>query len=299
MLSCRKTDDFLVEKVKMKKAILAVLSATLLLTTAQGVHAEDQKVLAIIDTAVNSDKLPSVIYEACITKSGCSNGQKFMEGKGAASAPWPKDLNSPTYHGDSMVKSALAVNPNVKILFVRYAEVTATGNSMNTPEMLAAAIDWVSKNADKYSVDAVSISQSSISANNLARCVADTPTINAIAALNAKNIPTFAATGNDGSLTQIGFPACISGVTAIGSIASDSAFEKVTNRGPGIDGVSIGKTAITKYNGSPIDVFGTSVANVKSAAAFLNQSNYATFNDYLASLSKVNIGGVSYTKMLK
>ncbi len=281
----------------MKKALLAVLSATLLITTTQTVHAEDQKVLAIIDTAVDSNKLSSVIYEACITSSkttGCPNGQTFMEGKGAASAPWPTSLNSPTYHGDSMVKSALVANPNVKILFVRYSDVSKLGNSINTAEALVKAIAWVSDNADKYSVDAVSISQSSISSGNLAKCTSDTKTINAIASLNSKNIPTFVATGNDGSLTQIGFPSCIPGVTAIAALANESTFEKASNRGPGVDGVAIGKTSITKYNGSAVDIYGTSAATVKSASSYLGNNAYTNFTQYLGSLGKVLVAGVSY-----
>jgi hypothetical protein len=282
---------------KMKKAILAVLSGLLLVSTTQAVHAEDQKVLAIIDTAIDSSKFPAVIYEACFTTStttGCPNKQTFMEGKGAASATWPKDLNSPTYHGDSMVKSALTVNPNVKILFVRYSDVSQLGNSLNTPEALVKAIDWVSKNADKYSVDAVSISQSSISTTNLAKCTSDTQTINAIASLNAKNIPTFAATGNDGSLTQIGFPSCIPGITAIAALATDTAFEKLSNKGPGVDGVAIGKTSVTKYNGYAVDIYGTSPATVKSASSYLIKDNYTSFASYLGSLSKVSVAGISY-----
>lgn len=282
----------------MKKLVLSLLSVVMLLTTSQEVHAEDQKVLAIIDTAINSEKHPAVVYEACFTLSsstGCPNKTNFMEGKGSASAPWPTNLNSPTYHGDSMVKAALAVNPNIKIVFVRYSDVNASGNSVNSPEALVKAITWVSQNADKYSIDAVSISQSSISSGNLAKCSTDVVTKNAIESLNSKNIPTFASTGNDGSLTLIGFPSCIPGVTAVGALANLSAFEKASNRGPGIDTVAIGRTSITKYNGYPIDIYGTSAATVKSASLYVSTNTYTTFNQYLGSLSKVSIGNISYT----
>lgn len=282
---------------KMKKALLAVLSIALAFTALAPAQAEDQKVLAIIDTSIDSKKLPSVIYEACFTKApstGCPNGKTFMEGPGSASSPLPTNLNTLTYHGDWMVKAALVANPNVKILFVRYADVNSSGNPVFTQEALVKAIEWVANNADKYSVDAVSISQSSISTTNLARCTSDTVTINAISSLNSKNIPTFASTGNDGSLTQIGFPSCISGVTAIAALANESSFEKLSNRGPGVDGVAIGKTSITKYNGSPFDVYGTSPATVKSAASYLGNNTSQTFTGYLGSLRKILVSGVSY-----
>ena len=286
----------------MKKVILALSSVVLLIGTTQAVHAQDQRVLAIIDTAINSEKHPAVIYEACVTqptstgnsKTGCPNGKTFMEGKGSASAPWPTNLNSPTYHGDYMVKAALVANPDVKILFVRYSEVSSAGNSLNTQEALVKAIEWVANNATKYSVDAVSISQASISSGNLARCSTDNVTANAISSLNAKNIPTFAATGNDGSLTVIGYPSCIPGVTATAALVSESVFEKASNRGPGVDLTAIGKTRTTKYNGSPTDLFGTSAATVKSAATFIGKNSTTSFAEYLGSLSKAVVLGVSY-----
>ena len=253
--------------------------------------------LAIIDTAINSDKHPSVIYEACFTLSNstrCPNKTNFMEGKGSASAPWPTNMNTLTYHGDWMVKAAIVANPNIKIVFVRYADVSASGNSINSPEALVKAIAWVANNAEKYSIDAVSISQSSISSGNLAKCSTDIATKNAIESLIAKNIPTFAATGNDGSLTQIGFPSCIPGVTAVGALANESTFEKLSNRGPGIDAVAIGKTPITKYNGSPLDLYGTSAATVKSASLYVGSNTYSTFGQYLGSLNKVLVSNVSY-----
>jgi hypothetical protein len=287
---------------KMKKVILALSSVVLLIGTTQAVHAQDQRVLAIIDTAINSAKHPAVIYEACVTQptstgnstTGCPNGKTFMEGKGSASAPWPTNLNSPTYHGDYMVKAALVANPDVKILFVRYSEVSAAGNSLNTQEALVKAIEWVANNATKYSVDAVSISQASVSSGNLTRCSTDKVTTDAISSLNAKNIPTFAATGNDGSLTVIGYPSCIPGVTATAALVSESVFEKASNRGPGVDLTAIGKTRTTKYNGSSTELFGTSAATVKSAATFIGKNSTTSFAEYLGSLSKAVVLGVSY-----
>lgn len=278
----------------MKKTLLALLSATLLLTAISPAQAEDQKVLAIIDTAINSDKHPSVIYEACFTYSkstGCPNGQTFMEGKGSASAPWSLLINNATYHGDAMVKAALVANPNVKIVFIRFYDVTSLGNSSAQADSLVRAIDWVSKNADKYSIDAVSISQSNI--KNPALCT-NTTTLNAVSFMNTKNIPTFASTGNEGSKTVVGFPACVSGVIGVGALSSQSdggviVGETATNRGPGLDVVALGKIAITKYNGSPTDLAGSSGANVVSAATYIKKNTYSTSLEYINSLPKQSI----------
>jgi hypothetical protein len=289
----------------MKKAILAVLSAILVITTVQPVQANDQRVLAIIDTAINSNNFPQIIHEVCFTtvkskivsqNMSCPNGELFMEGKGAASAPWPASINSPTYHGDAMVKSALTVNPNLKIVFIRFNDVTSLGNSRGDARALALAFDWVSKNASKYSIDALSVSQSSVSAGNLALCSTDTVTINAVASLNANNIPVFAATGNDRRKDVVGFPSCVNGVIGVGALGSATQLEAVTNSGPGLDMVSSGRVSITKYNGTATDTSGSSVATAVSAASYVNRNTFKTFGEYLASLSKILIGNTSYIR---
>jgi hypothetical protein len=297
----------------MKKTILAVLSAAMLFSVASPAQAEDQKVLAIIDTAINSDNFPSVIYEACFTASkpsGCSNGNLFMEGKGAGKSPVPASLNSTTYHGDSMVKAALASNPNLKIVFVRVSDVSANGNGAIFAKSLISAIEWVSNNADKHSIDAVSISLSGVSnsvdvANASVKATAFSPNctntnvINAVSSLSSKNVPTFAATGNNGSKTVIGFPACIPGVIGVGALSNqtdgaDKLGETATNRGPGLDVVSNGAINITKYNGSPMTLSGSSGANVVTASTYLNKNTYATFAEYVEKLSKVSVKFLDY-----
>jgi hypothetical protein len=289
----------------MKKALLAILSALLVITTVQPVQANDERVLAIIDSAINSNNFPQIIHEVCFTtvkskivsqNMSCPNGELFMEGKGAASAPWPTSINNATYHGDSMVKSALTVNPNLKIVFIRFNDVTSLGNSRGDARALALAFDWVSKNAAKYSIDALSVSQSSVSAGNLALCSKDTVTINAVASLTASNVPVFVAVGNDRRRDVVGFPSCVSGVIGVGALGNATQLEGLTNTGPGLDMVAPGKVRITKYNGSPTDTAGSSVATAVSAASYVNRNTFKTFEEYLASLSKIVIGSVSYIR---
>ena len=289
----------------MKKTLLALLSATLLFSVITPAQAEDQKVLAIIDSAINSNNFPSIIYEACFTtvkskvvsqNMSCPNGELFMEGKGSASAPWPSAVNNATYHGDSMVKAALTVNPELKIVFVRFNDVTSIGNSRGDAKALAQAIDWVSKNASKYSIDALSISQSSVSAGNLALCSTDTVTINAVSSLTSSNIPVFVATGNDKRRDVVGFPSCVNGVTGVGALGSATQLEAATNTGPGLDMVAPGKVRITKYNGSPMDTAGSSVATVVSAASYVNRNTFKTFVEYLNALPKILIGTATYIR---
>jgi hypothetical protein len=293
----------------MKKTLLALLSAVLLITVVQPAQAEDQKVLAIIDSAINSNNFPSIIQEACFTANDsfalnvggsvlCPNGSTFMEGKGAAgNTVWPVSVNNAVYHGDAMVKSALTVNPNLKIVFVRISNLDKTGGiNAFSNRTIELALDWVSKNATKYSIDAVSVSQSSVNPLVLNRCLNDTVTISAVASLTSSNVPVFVATGNDRRQDVVGFPSCVSGAVGVGALGTATQLEKATNTGPGLDMVSPSNVKITKYNGSELKTAGTSVATAIAAASYVNRNTFKTFGEYLASLPKILIGTASYTR---
>jgi hypothetical protein len=301
------------EKI-MKKLLLALLSITIAFTAIQPAQAQDERVLAVIDSAINSNNFPSIIHEVCFTGQNvianpvaCPNGNTFMEGKGAAAVAWPTSINNGIYHGDQMVKSALTANPNIKIVFIRISNTDKNGNqNMLSSQVtsLVSAMNWVSQNAAKYSIDALSISQSSVSAGNLALCSTNTVAINAVASLGKSNIPVFVATGNDRRRDIVGFPACIEGVIGVGALANTvsgpfsiaTQLETATNTGPGLDMVAPGKVTITKYNGSTTDTAGSSVATVVSAASYVSRNTDKTFGDYLTSLPKILIGSASYIR---
>ena len=290
----------------MKKTLLALLSIAIAFTAVAPAQAQDERVLAIIDSAINSKNFPSIIQEACFTANDkfaltlggsvlCPNGSTFMEGKGAAgNSVWPASVNNPVFHGDAMVKSALTVNPNLKIVFVRISNMDKTGGTNQfSNRTIDLAIEWVSQNASKYSIDAVSISQSGLA---LDRCSKDVKTINSISSLTANNIPVFVATGNDRRRDVVGFPSCVNGAVGVGALGNATQLEAATNTGPGLDMVAPGKVSITKYNGSPTDTAGSSSATAVSAASYVNRNTFKTFGEYLSSLPKILIGTTSYIR---
>ena len=293
----------------MTKILLALLSATLLVTVTQPAQAEDQKVLAIIDSAINSNNFPSIIQEVCFTANDsfalnvggsvlCPNGSTFMEGKGAAgNTVWPASVNNAVYHGDTMVKAALTVNPNLKIVFVRISNLDKTGGiNAFSNRTIELALEWVSQNASKYSIDAVSVSQSSVNPLVLKRCSNDTVTISAVASLTSNNVPVFVATGNDRRKDVVGFPSCVNGAIGVGALGNATQLEAATNTGPGLDMVAPGRVTVTKYNGSVLNTSGSSVATAVSAASYVNRNTSKTFGEYLTSLPKILIGAVSYIR---
>lgn len=276
----------------MKKIAVGILLAILAILSVQPVQAEDQRVLAIIDTAIDSSKVPAVIYEACFTDSlamSCPNKQKFMEGKGAANAPtWPTSMLQGIYHGYNVTQAAITTNPNLKVVFVRVSDITPSGSSSTQLGSLVSAIKWVSDNAAKYSIDAVSISQSSISANNLLACTTNTIVINSVANLNKQNISVFAATGNDGLLDKVGFPACVSGVIGVGALDTKvKLLEKATNKGPGLDVVAERAINIVRYNGTVAEFSATSAATPIAASIYIAKNTYATVDLFINSFAKV------------
>jgi len=284
--------------VKMKKIVSALLVAILATLSVQATHAEDQKVLAVIDTAVDSSKIPSVIHEVCFTVSksmGCPNGENFMEGKGAASSPlWPATQIGNlglVYHGYNATQAALAVSPEIKIVFIRMTGIAKT-NGMQAadpedPKSIIRALKWVSDNADKYSIDAVSISQAFITDKALALC-SDNTAVAPVASLGSKNIPVFAATGNNKLLDKVGFPACVPGVTGVGAfVKSQNLLETATNTGPGLDVVAENSIDIVRHNGTVASFGATSAATPIAASVFVSKNTYKTFDLFINSFKKV------------
>jgi len=301
----------------MKKVLLALLSIAIAFTAIAPAQAQDQKVLAIIDSAINSKNFSSIIHEVCFTtvkskdpkqNMSCPNGEYFMEGTGAASASWPTNINSGTFHGDMMVKAALTVTPDLKIVFIRVHNITSlgAGSAPSDGSTIFSALDWVNKNASKYSIDAVSVSMSGIHTDLKTKVQSlhpgcTDPSIlnlftNQVSQLNAANIPTFVATGNNGSRTLVGFPACVPGVVGVGALGNATQLEGLTNTGPGLDMVAPGQVTITKYNGSELKTAGSSVATAVSAASYVSRNKFKTFGEYLTALPKILIGSASYIR---
>ena len=290
----------------MKKLVIATLSAVLAVMAIEPAHAQDQKVLAIIDTAIDSSRIPAVIYEACFTDSrsmACPNGQRFMEGKGSANSPvWPAtqigNLGN-VYHGHNMVQAALAVNPNVKIVFVRYADITSSNGAISTQtSSLISAIKWVSDNAARFSIDALSISQSFVDPRQLSLC-SDNTVVTSVDSLNSQNIPTFAATGNNRRSDVVGFPSCVNGVIGVGALASSvktptlyNLFDGSTNRGTGLDIVAPGDISIVRYNGTVVKTSATSGATAIASSTYIKTNTSKSFAEFASKL--VNVLGYPY-----
>lgn len=276
----------------MKKILITILTALTIFAPMQVAKAADERVVAILDTAIDSNKNTSVIYEACFSPEKsigyCPNNAPFMEGKGSANTLfWPSspNMSNNLYHGQKMVSTAFKTTPNIKIVFVRVYSINQTTGSLATDyKNIINALDWVSKNASKYSIDAVSISQSMTSSTSLTNCTNEV-VVKAVESLNTQNIPVFAATGNDRLKDKVGFPSCVNKAVGIGALTKDGLMlQPITNTGPGLDAVAIGDIDITNSTGTLISINGTSVATAVAAAKYVGQTSL--FDQFIAGMTK-------------
>lgn len=280
----------------MKKAV-GVISLALCAVFVQPAQAADEKVIAILDTAIDSSRFSNIIYEACFTGNGtCPNKTIFQEGPGAANVDrWDATGMG---HGHTLVYSAVKTNPDIKIVFVRIANV-APGSRLpmafNEGKSLEKAIDWVAKNATKYSIDAVSISQSR---TNFVKgtCPKNAAVEGSVQQLLNANIATFVATGNDGFKDSIGFPACVPGVFPVGGLAPDGTIISFSNTSPLVKVLAnacleYNKTVCVKtpdFAGVMRATIGTSIATPIAASKLVGLWDGQPWGTFIESLPKGN-----------
>lgn len=265
----------------MNKKLLTILT-TLLLVVPTSAYAGLKNTtvanptLAILDTALDTS-IPmfsgKIINEVCILDwNSCPNGQKFMEGPGAAGLP-SKIISANGFdHGTQMTSVALQTNPNLNIVFIRIIGNTPDGRRQTTTSSTVGnALNWVISNKDKWNIQAVAMSQS---ANNYYPGVNYCPVMltaqTAIKSLLNMGIPSFFAVGNDRDYTHVNSPACIPDSIAIGAtdqygqIATYSNYDKNL-----LDFYALGNVQVTSPGGKLSWGAGTSVATQVAAAGWL------------------------------
>ena len=279
----------------MKKVVVILASVVMSIIAIQPVQAQDQKVLAIIDTAIDSSRMSNVIHEVCFTfNNTCNNKAGFDEGPGSARVNNWKIKGA--LHGFSMAQIAVQADPNVKIVFIRISDekVYSTFSMIrNDGGSLARAIDWVSNNATKFNIKAVSISQSR-SNFKAGTCPSDAIFELSVQKLKLQNVPTFVATGNDGKKNQIGFPACVSGVYSVASTDANNNVVKSSNINSTTSLLAStcfsfrGQACVetVDYFGVNRPIVGTSTATVLAATLAISKNNLASFDQFLATLPK-------------
>jgi len=285
---------------KIAVGLIAVFSLVLL----QPVHAEPNKSIVIIDTAIDSS-IPQLkaklVQEVCFIGSMvCPNGQKFQEGLGAATLPSSQALKGGFEHGTIMALIANKVNPDADIIFVRIAGMLRNGK-MDTYSIneVTKALTWVVNNKQKYNIVSVSASMGN---HNLGTGPNYCPIrkthaelIGNIDKLSASGVATIFAAGNNRDYARIDFPACIPQAVAVGGATEDNAMAPYSNAAPEVDFYSLG--AFDTQIGRSV---GTSAAAAAFSASWAKnyKGTYQSTYDYFVSISKSAVGRTTTTNRL-
>jgi hypothetical protein len=260
----------------MKTKVLLIAAALGLSLLATPAHAAEAKTLVIIDSGINTNldwAKAAIVEEACFIEYGkCPNGQASMVGPGAAHIDPALVKDKALSHGTQMASVAVATNPNVKIVVVRIVGMSAKGfaNSYTT-RGLATAMDWVVANAARLNVGAVSISLGRAYAEASCPIAAEPRLQSQIVGLASMNVATVVAAGNNSNKLKVNYPACIPEAIAVGATDRPYTIKQIqgtvypimlmSNGGPDLDIVTMGRHTVTDLNGVKTVSLGTSNAN--------------------------------------
>jgi hypothetical protein len=260
----------------MKTKVLLIAAALGLSLLATPAHAAGDKTLVIIDSGINTQldwAKAAIVEEACFIEYGkCPNGLASMTGPGAAHIDPALIKDKALSHGTQMASVAVATNPNVKIVVVRIVGMSAKGfaNSYTT-RGLATAMDWVVANAARLNVGAVSISLGRAYAEASCPIAAEPRLQSQIVSLASMNVATVIASGNNSNKLKVNYPACIPEAIAVGATDRPYTIKQVqgtvypimlmSNGGPDLDLVTMGRHTVTDLNGVKTVSLGTSNAN--------------------------------------
>lgn len=269
----------------MKRVI--VLLAVLIGVTVVPAQADTAPAIAVIDTGTNTALFKdSIVAEYCVVEySTCPNGQKTMDGAGAANLP------PTTYtqfdHGSQMISIMLKVNPNAKIVPIRIVGMNANGSpTIYTNKAVKMALDWVVVNAAKYNIKVVNVSQGAIFAN----CAVPAGTAENVATLKAQGVAVVAATGNASNRTAMDSIACLPDIISVGATDNPDSGTKgiawdpkakpyiarYSNGNAQTSYYTNGRWYVTNNNGSIKFMVGTSNASASMSALWLTNRNPET-----------------------
>jgi len=263
-----------------KKVLLMVVAISATLLPLQTASAAGEKTLVIIDSGINTDLAwakNAVIDEACFVEfNRCPNGLSQMTGAGSAKVTPAMTTAGSFSHGTQMASVAVAVDPNVKIVSIRVAGMTAKGvPNPYTAKAISWALDYVEANKARLNVGAISISLGNSYKSTSCPIVGNLQT--QISNLMASGVAVAIAVGNGGS-TKIDYPACIPEAIAVGATEDRYAMKEVS-------GWVYPIMAISNHN-SEVDYFvngkyTTSDLSDKKSVSFGTSNSTVAFATYL------------------
>ena len=261
----------------MNKKLIALITLITLIAPIKAIAAEPAPTIAILDTAIDTS-LPEfkdkVVQEVCILDwTTCPNGLSYMEGPGAATMPSNLINLNGFDHGTQIASIFLKNNPNAKIVFIKIIGNTPTGaRQVALESTVFNALNWVKKNASKYNIKAVSMSQGhhNLGAAGTDYCPNTPITKQSVIDLASMQIPVFFPSGNGRDYTRIDWPACIDESVSVGYVDQQGEMSISSNNDTSkLDFFDYGFWQATSPGGIVKNVSGSSAAVAASAAKYM------------------------------
>lgn len=284
------------ERINMKK--LTAIVAVFLCLNIVPVHAVEPKVLAIIDTGVDTSHpaiKSNIVYEVCVAGyKSCPNKTNFQEGSGAATVTPAMYSNLDWGHGTSVVSAAVQTDPNIKIIEIRCASLIGTNGYIGcNNDMFASSLNWIIENRIKFNIGAVVAPLGSLSST----CNTSASYVQPINKLVTLGLPVILPTGNNFNYTNISNPACLPGVLAISAIDDKQRLALYANYSSRVDFASNGNLTVALPGNTYASKFGTSLSVATFGAGWLkilNQKNLSYQDTY----NLIKNTGTSYTNIM-
>jgi len=260
------------------KKIVALLVVSLAALAISPASANTQKTLVIIDSGINTELdwvKSTLVEEVCIIEYGtCPNGQKFMNGPGAAHVRYQDVKDRAMHHGSQMYSVAVQVDPNVRVVFIRIVGMSAKGFANSyTMRSVQQALDWVDANAARLNVGVVSMSVGR--SYKEAGCPIEANFQATAQKLSSAGIAVVASAGNGGNKTKVDYPACTPEVISVGATDVRYSMRGVvgwvtpvmpsSNGGPDLDLYAHGRWTTQDLTGRKLLTLGTSNSAVAVA----------------------------------
>jgi len=228
--------------------------------------------IAVLDSGIDSDHPDlrlDLIHEHCQCNTGvncCPTGGGVADGPGSAEDDHGHGTHvSGIITGDGSV-GPLGIAPAAGIVAVK---VLDSNNGFNSSSDITAALEWVL--ASRPDVDAVNMSLGTFArfTGDCDNAAAWTMVMaDAVNALRAAGVPSFAAASNDSDKTALSAPACLSGAIAVGATDDDAdLIMGFSNSSPSLDVLAPGNTITSsRLGGGVTTLTGTSMATPHAAA---------------------------------
>ena len=206
-----------VAHVALNRQIQADLGEAVPLINADDVHSllgitGAGVVAAVLDTGIDTDHpllSDDLIYQECFLDSGTCPG-------GGTTGPSAEDGHGHGSHVSGIITSAgppVGVAPDANIEAFKVLDDDGFGSFAN---VLAAYDNIITSHPE---VDLINMSLGDGGSYLPGSCEGDMPALtSAIATTRAMGITTFAATGNNGSKSGIGYPACLNDIVSVGAV---------------------------------------------------------------------------------